>query len=76
MQGGFSMVDISVITYIGNFAIYVSKVEKISIEDALYNITKSPLYKMFFDDELLLVHMAYEEVYKIYKSYQKDTVNK
>lgn len=70
------MVDISVITYIGNFAIYVSKVEKISIEDALYNITKSPLYKMFFDDELLLVHMAYEEVYKIYKSYQKDTVNK
>ena len=31
---------------------------------------------MFFDDELLLVHMAYAEVYKIYESYQKDAVNK
>ena len=70
------MVNISAITYIGNFAIYVSEVEKISIEEALYNITKSPLYKMFFDDELLLVHMAYAEVYKIYESYQNDTVNK
>lgn len=75
MQGGFSMVNISAITYIGNFAIYVSKVEKISIEDALYNITKSPLYKMFFDDELLLVHMAYAEVYKIYESYKKDVIH-